>query len=338
MPITCDYDRDRLGAWLRLQCGVIARWQALECGLTPKAVEWRLRPGGPWRAYLPGVYLAQTGSPGTDQRQVAALLYAGPRSVLTGAAAVRRHHLECAGLNVVNVLVPPEVHRKSVDFVQLARTAKIPGNVFRSGAIRFAPPARAVADAARSMTEFGDVQAVVCAAVQRGRCTLAMLVHELDDGPVHGSRFLRAALAEIGDGVRSKAEADLHRVIDRCGVEPPLYNASLYTPDGILIAIPDAWWQRAGVAGEVDSRQYHLRAADYRDTTTRHNRMERYGINVQHWLPSVIAQEPDVVIRDIREALESGRKRPALDIVTKVNGQVVPLGDRTGTEAVLTPL
>lgn len=335
MPVTCDYDRGRLGAWLRLQCGVIARWQALECGLTPKAIEWRLRPDGPWRAYLPGVYLTHTGPPSTGQRQMAALLYAGPGSVLTGAAAVRRHHLECPGLNMVDVLVPPDTQRKSVDFVQIARTAKMPVNVHQTGAIRYVPPARAVADAARRMADFGDVQAVVCSAVQRGRCTLAMLVRELDDGPVRGSRFLRMALAEIGDGVRSKAEADLRKVIDRSALEPPLYNASLYTPDGVFIAKPDAWWQRAGVAGEVDSRQYHLTAVDYRDTTMRHNRMERYGINVQHWMPSVIANEPCVVIRDIREAVESGRRRPALDIVTKINGQVVPLDDDTAAGAAL---
>lgn len=337
MPVTCDYDRERLEAWLRLQRGVIARWQALECGLTPKAIDWRLRPEGPWRACLPGVYLAQTGQPGTDQRHVAALLYAGPDSVLTGAVAVRRHHLECAGLNMIDVLVPPAVQRKSVDFVQVTRTARMPGNVHRTGAIRFAPPARAVADAARKLTEFRDVQAVVCSAVQRGQCTLAMLIQELGEGPRHGSRLLRLALAEVSDGVRSKAEADLRRVINRSGVEAPLYNASLFTLDGEFIAQPDAWWQRAGVAGEVDSRQYHLKAADYRETTMRHNRMGRYGINVQHWLPSVIADEPDAVVRDIREALESGRKRPPLGIITMLDGKEVPLDEDEAVNGKLIP-
>lgn len=336
MPVTCDYDRGRLEAWLRLQCGVIARWQALECGLTTRAIEWRLRPGGQWRAYLPGVYMAHTGRPDADQRHIAALLYAGPDSALTGPAAVRRHSVECAGLNMIDVLVPLEVQRKSVDFVRMMRTAKMPSKVYKTGAIRFVPPARAVADAARQMTDFGEVQAVVCSAVQRGRCTPAMLIAELAGGPRRGSRLLRLALAEVGDGVRSKAEGDLRRIIIRSGLEPPLYNVCLYAPDGEFIAKPDAWWQRAGVAGEVDSRQYHLKAADYRETALRHNRMERYGINVQHWLPSVIADEPEVVVRDIREALESGRRRPALEIVTKVDGKEVPLhGAQAGTPALI---
>jgi len=319
MPITCEYDRARLAALLRVQYGVIARWQALECGLTPRAIEYRIRRSGPWRAMLPGVYLTVTGAPTPEQRDMAALLYAGPRSVITGAVAVRRHHLTCAGLNMIDVLVPAEVRRTSMGFVQIHRTTRMPDNVYRTGAIRFAPPHRAVADAARKMRCFSDVQAVVCSALQRRRCTLPMLIGELNEGPSAGSRSLRMALAEVSDGVRSKAEADLRTLIDRSDLEKPLYNARLYTPDGIFIAKPDAWWQRAGVAGEVDSREYHMEAADYRATVMRHNQMERYGINVQHWLPSVIANEPRTVLSDLRMAIDSGYRRPPLPIVTMID-------------------
>jgi hypothetical protein len=169
------------------------------------------------------------------------------------------------------------------------------------------------------MTCFSDVQAVVCAALQRRRCTLPMLIGELNEGPTAGSRSLRMALAEVSDGVRSKAEADLRNLIDRSDLEKPLYNARLYTRDGIFIAKPDAWWQRAGVAGEVDSREYHIDAADYRATIMRHNKMERYGINVQHWLPSVIANEPRTVLTDLRMAIDSGCRRPPLPIVTMID-------------------
>ena len=319
MPITSEYDQARLAALMRVQYGVIARWQALECGLTSRAIEYRIRHGGPWRAMLPGVYLTVTGAPTPEQRDMAALLYAGPRSVITGAVAVRRHRLTCADLNLIDVLVPAEVRRTSTGFVQIHRTFRMPDNVYRTGAIRFAPPHRAVADAARKMMRFSDVQAVVCSALQRRRCTLAMLIDELNEGPSAGSRSLRMALAEVSDGVRSKAEADLRTLIDRSGLEKPLYNARLYTQDGIFIAKPDAWWQRAGVAGEVDSREYHIEAADYRATLMRHNQMERYGVNVQHWLPSVITNEPRTVLSDLRMAIDSGYRRPPLPIVTMID-------------------
>jgi hypothetical protein len=196
----------------------------------------------------------------------------------------------------------------------------MPEGVYKAGPIRFAAPHRAVADAARTMTRFSDVQAVVCAALQRKGCALPLLIEELNEGPSAGSRSLRRALAEVSDGVRSTAEAGLKKLIDRSDLEKPLYNARLYTPAGDFIAKPDAWWQRAGVAGEVDSREYHMEAADYRATQMRHNRMESYGINVQHWLPSAIATESRTVLADLRRAIAAGHARPLLPIVTMVDG------------------
>ena len=76
----------------------------------------------------------------------------------------------------------------------------------------------------------------------------------------------------------------------------------------------DAWFSRAGVAGEVDSRQYHLGAKDYEATTLRHNRMEAAGIHVLHWLPSTIKAEPRRVVADLRAAIAAGNKCPPLPI------------------------
>jgi len=260
------------------------------------------------------VYLTVTGSVSQEQRETAALLYAGPRSVITGAVAVRRHNLRCAGLNILDVLVPADTHRKSTGFVQIQRTTRMPETLYTTGPLRFTSPARAVADAARGMTRFSDVQALVCEAVQRGRCTLEELVQELDQGPSSGRRWYRMALAEVSEGIRSAAEAQLKNLIDRSDLERPVYNADLYTLDGIFLGRPDAWFESAGVAGEVDSREYHMGAKDYEETTRRHNRMEAAGIHVLHWLPSTIRAEPHRVLADLRSAIAAGNKRPPLPI------------------------
>lgn len=282
--------------------------------MTRGTIEYRLRPDGPWRQILPAVYLTVTGTATADQRDVAALLYAGPRSVITGPVAVRRHNLRCAGLNVLDVLVPAGSRRKSTGYVQIQRTTRIPGDLYTTGPIRFTSPARAVADAARGMGRFSDVQALVCEAVQRGRCTLEELLAELNDGPPAGARWYRMALAEVGEGIRSGAEAQLKYLIDRSDLDRPIYNADLFTLDGIFLGCADAWFARAGVAGEVDSREYHLGAKDYAQTTMRHNRMEAAGIHVLHWLPSTIRAEPRRVIADLRAAIAAGGKRPPLPI------------------------
>jgi hypothetical protein len=92
-------DEMALEQLLRVQHRVVARRQALDCGLTAKMIEHRLRAGGPWRKLIPGVYVAVTGTVASKQREMAALLHAGPESVLTGPAAVRRHGMRgvCGG-------------------------------------------------------------------------------------------------------------------------------------------------------------------------------------------------------------------------------------------------
>ncbi len=42
-----------------------------------------------------------------------------------------------------------------------------------------------------------------------------------------------------------------------------MFNPLLYDAAGGLIASPDAWWPDAGVAAEVDSREWHLAPDDW---------------------------------------------------------------------------
>lgn len=314
MPIRTAYDRDRFVRVASSQYNVISRSQALACGLTRSMIAYRIRPDGPWRQLLPSVYLTVTGNPTPDQRDMAALLYAGPESVITGPVAVRRHRLTCTGLNTIDLLVPPSTYRKSSAFAQIQRTTRMPDGVHQTGPVRFAPLPRAVADAARGMTRFSDVQALVCEAVQKGRCAPAELARELDEGSPRGSRLLHLALNEVEAGVWSSPEGDLKRLIERSGVEQPMYNALLFSLDGDFLGCADAWWSRAGVAAEVDSRQYHLNAAGYKNTMDHHNRLAKAGVVVLHWLPSSIKQESDALITDLRDAIKNGNSRPPLRI------------------------
>ena len=93
MARTSRPDPGALDRILRQQIDVIARHQALAIGVTPSVLRHRLRTSGPWRNLLPGIYLAATGVPTTLQQEIAALLYAGSGSVITGPAALRCHHI-----------------------------------------------------------------------------------------------------------------------------------------------------------------------------------------------------------------------------------------------------
>jgi hypothetical protein len=317
MPVKPVYDRERFNGLLVEQFGVVSRAQALECGVSRGRLDHLVRPGGRWQRILPGVYVMTNGAVSADQRAMAALLYAGPKSLLTGAAAVRRHRLNCAGLNQVDVLVPDDVRVRSAGYVRIIRTGRMPDRCCRTRRIRFVLLPRAVADATRPMTSLGDVRAVVAEAIKKGGCDTASLVAELNEGPVAGSRFFRVVLRECIAGSRSAAEADLMTLIDRSDLAAPMYNAELYTADGTFLGIANAWWQRAGVVAEVDARRFHLGPADYGRTLMRHNRMAAHGISVLRFLPDTVKSEPSTVIRNLRGAIAAGTARPPFPIVAK---------------------
>jgi len=298
------------------QFNVIARWQAKRYGLTDAQLRRRLGVSGPWRKILPGVYVAETGTLSTEQRQMGALLYAGHGAVLTGAAAVRRHKLTCAGGNDIEVLVPANSRVKGYGYVRIQRTKRMPTGNLSIRNLAFAPLARAVGDAARAMLKPEEVRALVSEALQKGfSLTLEDLIKELRAGPSVGSGLFKAALAELASGVRYEAERNLKSCIDRSDLPQPIYNARLYLPDGTFLAMTDAWWPEAGVAGEVDSVRYHTSVRDYQCTLERRNRMEAAGIRVLQFLPIDIKSKWPTYYKEICGALAHGAKSAPLNIV-----------------------
>ena len=304
MAASSTLDRMLLAQMLGKQHDVIARRQAISCGMSSQALRHRLRPEGPWQRLLPGVYLAGTGSPDTDQTDMAALLYAGPGSVITACAALRRLGMTAPAVRHVDVLVPVSRRRRSVDFVRVQRTKRMPDLVCASGRIHFTLAPRAVADAARGLTGVREVRAVVAASVQQGRCRVAELARELGDGPRPGSTGLRLVLAEVASGVRSVTEGEFRDLIVRAGLPVPMFNARLYS-GAVLIAVADAWWPGAGVVAEVDSREWHLSPEDWERTLRRHARLTAEGILVLHFTPKQVRTEPAQVIATLRATLEA---------------------------------
>jgi hypothetical protein len=300
---------------LEKQLNVVARRQLLSLGMTNRMLHSRIREGGHWQVLLPGVYLTVTGAPTLRQKEMAALLYAGPGSMITGPVALFHYSIRPPSLEVIHVLVPTRVQRRGTSFVQLERTRRMPERVLSSGPIRLAPIARAVADTARQLDCLRDVRGVIADTVQRGHCTLRQLGDELSSGAVRRSAMFRSVLTEVSEGIRSAAEGDLRDLIGRGRLPMPLFNPSLYDGD-TFIAKPDAWWPDAGVAGEVDSRAWHLSPEAWERTIARHNLMEKLGINVLHFTPRQLRDESSVVLDRIAGALEKGRQRPPLPLRT----------------------
>jgi hypothetical protein len=194
---------DSLGKLLGKQLSVASRAQLLALGMPDRAMQYRLRTG-PWQALLPGIYLSVAEPPSFAQKEMAALLYAGPDSLVTGPAALAHHGIDSlAAPAVIDVLVPVRRQRLDVSFVRLHRTARMPAKPIPAGPLRLAPAPRAVADTAWQRTSLDDVRTIVTNAIQSGQCTASQLTAELNEGPIRGSAAFRSVLADLAEATGS---------------------------------------------------------------------------------------------------------------------------------------
>lgn len=230
---------ERFIEWLvASQREVLSRAQVLSAGVTTRhGLEYRLRPGGPWQRLLPGVYLTTTGQPTREQLEVAALLYAGPRSLITGRAALAFHGIRGPKAAAVDVLVPASSSVGSRSFVVIHRTRRLPEAWAHDLTLRYVMPPRAIADGLRTIRQLADARTVVASAVQKRLCTVRDLAAELADRHDNGDVLLRQVLAEVAAGIRSAPEAELRELIISSGLPEPLYNPDLYL-NGKFLARP----------------------------------------------------------------------------------------------------
>jgi hypothetical protein len=130
--------------------------------------------------------------------------------------------------------------------------------------------------------------------------------------------LVRRALTEVLEGIRSAPEAELRALTLTSRILPTiLWNPSLSTLDGTVLPTPDGWLPDAGVALEVDSREYHASPDDWRRTLSRHNVLSAHGIVVLHFTPAEIRREPKRVLRAIEQTYQARiAEPPALHVLT----------------------
>jgi hypothetical protein len=178
--------------------GVIRTAELLAAGVTNYAVAARCRPSGPWQRVLPGVVLMSTGPPTRPQRLRAAVAYAGPGAVISGADALQEQGIQVPSGDGVLVLLPADRRLAGRSYLHVERTTRPPTPVWRAG-LPLAPVVRATIDAARHERDFFRLRTLILAPVAMGACTLADLRAELAAGNQRGSAAPRALLASLDD-------------------------------------------------------------------------------------------------------------------------------------------
>ena len=195
--------------------GVIRVAELTRLGVSDTAIAGRCRTGGTWQRMLPGIVLLGNGYPTPRQRTIAALMFCGRGSMVTGKAAMAQHGYRPHS-GEVQILMPMHRRVQSTGFVVVERTVRLPTPLTRSG-IDCAPLVRAVLDAARRCKTLDSARALIADVVQRGDVVVRDLSKELEAGSIRGSALPRKVLREVDANVHSRCRRQRPA---SCGGEP----------------------------------------------------------------------------------------------------------------------
>jgi hypothetical protein len=295
---------------------VIRAVELMRLGVPETTIYRRCRPGGPWQLLAPGVVLLSTGVPTRRQRVRAALLHAGPDALLTGLDAARLHGLRRGTLpDAVHVLIPGERQVRSVRFVVVERTTRLPPAVEIDG-FPLAPLERCVLDAARRLSGRAEIAALLTEPVQRRMVSREALEEELDTGTRKGTAVPREILRAVRAGVRSPAELDVRTWwLARPDLGEVLFNVVVLDEGGRFVGIADVLDPEIGLVAQVDSTEHHFMTPDQVIETERQHRAYRAaGLHVVGIRPNRVHLDPDGLHRDVVDARRTASALPAAPI------------------------
>jgi len=180
--------------------------------------------------------------------------------MVTGLEACRRYGLRRGPVRrdrsrddrpEIHVLVPEQRQVRSVEFVHVERTTRLPASVVRGG-IPLAPVVRSCTDAARRIRSPAEVTELLSDAVQQeGLCTVAALSEEIQAGSRRGTAVPRAVLADVADGVRSAAERAAKQFWSTTGLPEPWWNAPVWDANGDFLGYGDCWLDEVAMLWDV---------------------------------------------------------------------------------------
>ena len=283
------------------QHGVVVREQLRAAGLSPGAIEHRLRKGT-LQALHRGVYRTGPTAP-KYQAEAAALLACGVGAVLTHrtSASLLRITSEPRPEEPVHVSGPRTL-RGPRSGVRLHRVGRVPADEieYRYGLAVAAGP-RTLLDLAAHLEPY-ELERALARAERQELCTLDQvraLVGRYPGRP--GCRKLRALLNDIAEPAltRSPPEFLLLNRLRKAGVPQPRTNARVHGLEVDLL-FPDH-----GLAVEIDGYAYHRQRPAFEDDRSRDAALAARGIMVLRFTPRQLTREPDKVLARLCLALGS---------------------------------
>ncbi|MGE3288014.1 MAG: hypothetical protein AB7J32_18215 [Pseudonocardia sp.] len=275
-----------LDALLARQAGVITRAQALAAGLSPDAVDRRLRSRR-WRPLHPRVYLAAGHPHGDEARVRAALHWAGDGALLAGSAAAWWHGIAVAAPAAVDVTVPRARRPRARPGVRVRRRDVAPAD---RAAVRGIPVAAAPLAVLEAAVECGAP--FLDRALQEHVAFPAVLAAHRRLLGAHGSAAAGRLLEAAADRAGASARALLAGLLHRSGLPgwhagPPGDGATAVLPLARVVVAVQGWAWRPGPPPEGGA--------------------DRAGWTVLRCEWRRLAQHPDAVLAALRAAVERVR-------------------------------
>ncbi|WP_232376553.1 hypothetical protein [Amycolatopsis aidingensis] len=282
--------------------GVVTKAQLHAAGISDRVIATRCRPGGQWRRLTSSVVLLGTGSPTRLQLLRAAIGQFGADAVLTGCDALDAHGVELPPPRLVHVLVPRYRRRSAPEWFLLERTARPPDPVWIDG-LPFAPPERAVLDAARREGDPERLGKLLALPLRQGLCSAEQLHAELDRGSQRGTAAVRLALRELGPMREAARYAPARRLVAELPMPAPSWGVTVCDLRGRPIGTADAWWDEVGMAWQLGPP---------RDGTGRlhHLALTAAGVVLVRTTADQLHAEPGEVRKQLVRAFRNAARRP----------------------------
>jgi hypothetical protein len=283
--------------------GVITAAQLRAAGLSPGSIATRCRPGGPWQRLRPGVILLGTGAPTRRQLLRGVVAWLGHEAVITGVDALRAHGAELPISPTVHILVAAGRRVMPDEHMILQRTTRLPTPMCRN-ALPFAPPARAVLDAARREPDPERLHQLLTLPLYWGLCTAGELKAELDAGNQRGSSAVRDVLRHLEFGGDTFAHGMARRLLKEVPLPPPSWNVTVCDLHGRPIGLADAWWDEIGMAWQFGAPEN-----DRSKPRMNHLALTAAGVSVVRCTTNQLRDQSGLVARELVSAFSEAARR-----------------------------
>lgn len=282
-----------------------------------------------WQEPLPRVVVPHRGPVDDDHLLLAQGLWAGRNAVLSGSAALARLAINMGDRKqLVTFVIPDSGRARRHGVVQLVRSTRSPRIKLKHGVVPVAEPARALADAAvHERHRAGTLEHAAISVLQRGLTTPERLEEELWSRPRQSVAPVWKGLGAFRGGAWSRPEGVLREVVEGDGGFPELLtNCRLESlgEEPVLIGVPDGYFEEAGVAVQVHSRQYHQGVDDaggdqWARTVEKDGDLVAHGVRVVGVTPWTLYRRPGVFLARLHQAVALGLEgpRPEVRVVTR---------------------